>query len=279
MSLRRLGVDVIDLFQLHRIDPLTAAEAQFEELRKLQEEGKVRLIGLSNVSVADIEAARQIVPVATVQNPYNVLERRSEDVLEHCHREGIGFIPYFPVVRGDVAGTGAVADVAGEAGVTASQVALAWLLQRSPVVLPIPGTSQVAHLEENCAAATVALSPSQLASLNGLAAESAPSGLRPYHPVWGIPFPIPIAYRATGIPETGVPSTVRTDPRSTGVTERQGRNRHRRQQRDRQGRRTRAGRRGSQHRHRLRHRRARHRRAREAGDRRSATRPPESRPT
>ena len=170
MSLRRLGVDVIDLFQLHRIDPLTAAEAQFEELRKLQEEGKVRLIGLSNVSVADIEAARQIVPVATVQNPYNVLERRSEDVLEHCEREGIGFIPYFPVVRGDAADTGAVADVAGEAGVTASQVALAWLLQRSPVVLPIPGTSQVAHLEENCAAATVALSPSQLASLNGLAA-------------------------------------------------------------------------------------------------------------
>ena len=167
MSLRRLGVDRIDLFQLHRIDPKVPREEQFGELKKLQDEGKVRHVGLSEVTVEEIEAARKIVPIVTVQNMYNLVERKSEDVLDYCERESIGFIPWFPIASGQLAAPGGPLDeVAKATGATPSQVALAWLLRRSPVMLPIPGTSTVAHLEENCGAATIRLSDEQFAELD-----------------------------------------------------------------------------------------------------------------
>jgi pyridoxine 4-dehydrogenase len=171
LSLRRLGVDTIDLFQLHRIDPTVDRDEQFGVLKDLRDEGKVTDVGLSEVSIEELEAARAVVPIASVQNAYNVTERRSEAVLDHCAAEGIGFIPYFPVAAGVLAGPdSAVAHVASELGSTAAQVSLAWLLQRSDVMLPIPGTSSVAHLEENCAAATLTLDDRQLAALDELAA-------------------------------------------------------------------------------------------------------------
>jgi len=167
MSLRRLGLERIDLFQLHRIDPQVPAEEQFGLLRDLQNEGKIRHIGLSEVSVAEIEAARKIVPIVSVQNLYNLVERKSEDVLDYCEREGIGFIPWFPIASGKLTEPGGpVDDVARATGATPSQVALAWLLHRSPVMLPIPGTGSVAHLEENCGAASLSLSPAQVAELS-----------------------------------------------------------------------------------------------------------------
>jgi aryl-alcohol dehydrogenase-like predicted oxidoreductase len=166
MSLRRLGVERIDLFQLHRIDPKVPADEQFGLLRELQREGKVRHVGLSEVKVHEIEAAQRIVPIVTVQNRYNLVDRKSEDVLEYCQGRGIGFIPWFPVASGKLAEPGGVvAEVAKATGATASQVSLAWLLRRSPALLPIPGTSQVAHLEENCAAATVKLTDEQFKRL------------------------------------------------------------------------------------------------------------------
>ncbi len=168
LSLRRLGVERIDLFQLHRIDAKVPAEDQFGELKALQDEGKVAAVGLSEVSVDQIEAARRVVEIATVQNRFNLTDRSSEDVLEYCEREGIGFIPWAPVAAGDLARPGGpVDDVAKATGATASQVALAWLLARSPVVLPIPGTSSVAHLEENVAAAELSLTPEQVEELSG----------------------------------------------------------------------------------------------------------------
>ena len=167
MSLRRLGLERIDLFQLHRIDPQVPAEEQFGLLRDLQREGKIRHVGLSEVSVAEIEAARKAVPIVSVQNLYNLVERKSEDVLDHCEREGIGFIPWFPIASGKLAEPGGpVDDVARATGATPSQVALAWLLHRSPAMLPIPGTGSVAHLEENCGAAGVPLSAAQVAELS-----------------------------------------------------------------------------------------------------------------
>ncbi len=170
MSLRRLGLERIDLFQLHRIDPKVPAEEQFGLFKELQDEGKIDQFGLSEVSVADIEAARKVLPVATVQNLYNVGNRQSEEVLVHCEAEGIGFIPWFPLASGKlVEPGGAVAEVAAAVGASAGQVALAWLLHRSPVMLPIPGTSSVAHVEENCAAATVTLSDAQFATLDAAA--------------------------------------------------------------------------------------------------------------
>jgi pyridoxine 4-dehydrogenase len=170
MSLRRLGMERIDLFQLHRIDAKVPAEEQFGLLNDLREEGKVAAVGLSEVSVADIEAARKIVPIATVQNRYNLVDRGSEAVLEYCEREGIGFIPWFPIQSGKLAEPGGPVDeVAHATGATPSQVALAWLLHRSPVMLPIPGTSSVAHVQENCAAATVQLSEAQVAELTAAA--------------------------------------------------------------------------------------------------------------
>jgi pyridoxine 4-dehydrogenase len=166
MSLRRLAVERIDLFQLHRIDPEVPAEEQFGLLKELVDEGKVRSVGLSEVSVDQIEAARAVVAIATVQNRYNLSDRSAEDVLDYCEREGLGFIPWAPVAAGELANPGGPVDtVATETGATPSQVALAWLLARSPVMLPIPGTSSVAHLEENCAGATLQLSAEQVRSL------------------------------------------------------------------------------------------------------------------
>jgi aryl-alcohol dehydrogenase-like predicted oxidoreductase len=167
MSLRRLGLETIDLFQLHRIDPAVSADEQFEVLAELQSEGKIQSVGLSEVTVDEIEAARKIVPIATVQNLYNLADRKSEAVLEYCEREGIGFIPWFPIAGGSLAEPGGpVETLAKQKDATPAQIALAWLLARSPVILPIPGTSQVAHLEENCAAAGIVLSPEEIATLS-----------------------------------------------------------------------------------------------------------------
>lgn len=166
MSLRRLGVERIDLFQLHRIDPKVPAEDQFGVLRDLQKEGKVRHIGLSEVNVAEIEAARRIVPIATVQNQYNLAYRNSEDVLKYCTRKNIGFIPWFPLATGDLTKPqGALTRIARQLGAQPAQVALAWLLRKSAVMLPIPGTSKVKHLEENTAAALLNLDDSMMEEL------------------------------------------------------------------------------------------------------------------
>jgi aryl-alcohol dehydrogenase-like predicted oxidoreductase len=167
MSLRRLRLECMDLFQLHRIDEKVPAAEQFGVLKELRDEGKVRHVGLSEVTVAEIEAAREVVPIVSVQNLYNLADRRSESVLDYCESEGIGFIPWFPIADGTLATRrGTLAQVAGAVGGTPVQVALAWLLRRSPVMLPIPGTSKVAHLEENCAASTIVLSDEQFDELN-----------------------------------------------------------------------------------------------------------------
>lgn len=167
MSLRRLGVDRIDLWQLHRIDPAVPRDEQFDALKELQAEGFVRHLGLSQVSVEEIEEARRWFDVATVQNLYHLTDRTSEDVLAHCEREGIGFIPWYPLAAGKLAAEGTVLDdVATSRGATYAQVALAWLLAKSPVMLPIPGTGRVAHLEENVAAAHVELSAEDVARLD-----------------------------------------------------------------------------------------------------------------
>ncbi len=158
MSLRRLGVERIDLFQLHRVDPSVPADDQYGLLADLQREGKVGAVGLSQVSVEQLERARQIVDVVTVQNRYNLVDRGSDAVLRHCTEQGIGFIPWFPVASGRLAEPGGpVADAAERLGASPAQVALAWLLRRSSVMLPIPGTSSIPHLEENVAAATLEL--------------------------------------------------------------------------------------------------------------------------
>jgi pyridoxine 4-dehydrogenase len=158
LSLRRLGVERIELFQLHRLDPTVPEADQFGALAELQREGKVNLVGLSEVTVEQIVDASAIVDVATVQNRYNLVDRASDDVLRHCTERGIGFIPWFPLAAGELAKPGGVVHEAAERlDVTPSQVALAWLLQRSSIMLPIPGTSSVAHLEENVAAAGVKL--------------------------------------------------------------------------------------------------------------------------
>jgi pyridoxine 4-dehydrogenase len=170
MSLRRLKVDRIELFQLHRIDPAVPADDQFGLLRDLQREGKVRHVGLSEVSVGEIETAQKIVPIATVQNRYNIQDRGSDPVVDYCERGGIGFIPWFPMARGTLLEPGGqVAEVAREVGATLSQVALAWLLQRSKVIIPIPGTSSVAHLDENCGAGALKLSDRQFQRLSQIA--------------------------------------------------------------------------------------------------------------
>jgi pyridoxine 4-dehydrogenase len=167
MSLRRLGVETIDLWQLHRIDPKVPREEQFGVMRELQEEGKVRHLGLSEVGVEEIEAAAEVFRVATVQNRYNLSDRRHEDVLEHCEANDIGFIPWFPLAAGKLAEPGGpVAEIAEAHGATTGQVALAWLLAHSPVMLPIPGTGSVEHLEENVAAAELALDDDELSRLD-----------------------------------------------------------------------------------------------------------------
>lgn len=170
MSLRRLGVERIDLFQLHRIDPAYPLEDQVGLLLELQQEGKVRHIGLSEVSVEQLSAAQQVAPIATVQNLYNVTNRASEDVLDACEAQGIGFLPWFPVATGELAAPGGpLAELSARTGHTPAQLALAWLLARSPVMLPIPGTASLAHLEENCAAAEITLDEVTYAALAGLA--------------------------------------------------------------------------------------------------------------
>ena len=167
MSLRRLGVETIDLWQLHRIDPKVPREEQFGLMKELQDEGKVRHLGLSEVSVEEIKAAQEVFDVATVQNLYNLTNRQADDVLDYCEPQGIGFIPWFPLAAGELAEPGgAVAEIAAAHDATPGQVALAWLLARSPVMLPIPGTSSVEHLEENVAAARLKLTIDELARLD-----------------------------------------------------------------------------------------------------------------
>ncbi len=158
MSLRRLGQESLDLFQLHRIDPTVPRDEQFGLLKALHDEGKVQALGLSEVSVEEIKAAQQVFSVATVQNLYNATNRQSEEVLDYCEAQSIGFIPWFPVAAGDLARSGGpLHQLATDRGITVAQLSLAWLLRRSPVVIPIPGTSKVAHLEENLEAADVTL--------------------------------------------------------------------------------------------------------------------------
>jgi len=167
MSLRRLGVDRIDLWQLHRIDPRTPRDEQFAEIARLQEEGVIRHVGLSEVTVDDVREAQQYFPVVSVQNLYNVGDRSAEQLLDFAADAGIGFIPWFPLGGRTLVGLDSrVADVAARVGASASQVALAWLLQRAPNMLPIPGTGSVSHLEENCAAAEVALDDEAVEVLN-----------------------------------------------------------------------------------------------------------------
>jgi len=174
MSLRRLGVDTIDLFQLHRIDDKFPAEDQLGELAKLQQEGKIRHIGLSEVTVEQLEAAQKVATIVSVQNMYNLSARDAEPVLEACEAQNIGFIPWFPLAAGPLAAAdGPLQRIAADHDATASQLALAWLLRRSPVMLPIPGTSKVAHLEENVAAAGIELSDDEFDTLSKAGSASA----------------------------------------------------------------------------------------------------------
>ena len=169
-SLRRLGVERIDLYQLHRVDPDYPLEDQVGELHALQREGKIRHIGLSEVDVDQLKAARAVAPIVSVQNLYNLANRGHEAVLEYATEQGIAFIPWFPVATGELARPGGVLDSAAkEHGATPAQLALAWLLRRSPVVLPIPGTSSIAHLEENVAAARIELTDEEFEKLSALA--------------------------------------------------------------------------------------------------------------
>jgi aryl-alcohol dehydrogenase-like predicted oxidoreductase len=167
MSLRRLKVERIDLWQLHRIDPKVPRDEQFGVISEMRKEGLIHHAGLSEVTVDEIEAAREIFPVATVQNRYNLADRAAESVLAHCERLGIGFIPWYPLAAGDLAKPGGALDaIAKGHNATVGQIALAWALRRSPVMLPIPGTSQVAHLEENVAASDIKLSDAEFSKLS-----------------------------------------------------------------------------------------------------------------
>jgi pyridoxine 4-dehydrogenase len=172
-SLHRLRLDQIDLYQLHRIDPKVPAEDQLGALKNLQAEGKIKHIGLSEVSVKQIQHARTIVPIVSVQNRYSITDRGSEEVLEYCEKEKMGFIPWFPLAAGRVSGANSpLSRVAASLRATPSQLALAWLLARSPVMLPIPGTSKVEHLEENVAAVNLKIDPNTMRELDGLARAS-----------------------------------------------------------------------------------------------------------
>ena len=166
MALRLLGLEQIPLMQLHRIDPKVPLADQVGELAKLREEGKIRFIGLSEVTVDELRAAAEIAPIATVQNLYNLANRSAEELLDYSAANGIGFIPWFPLATGELAKPGSpLAELAAERGATPSQLALAWLLRRSPVMLPIPGTASVAHLEDNVAAAGITLTEGEYAAL------------------------------------------------------------------------------------------------------------------
>ncbi|MGF1472830.1 MAG: aldo/keto reductase [Rubrobacteraceae bacterium] len=167
-SLHRLKVDRIDLYQLHRIDPDVPAEESLGVLSEMQDEGKIRHVGLSEVGVEEIQQARETVSITTVQNRYNLTDRGSEAVLDYCEREGIGFIPWFPLATGRLAQSGGSLDeISSRHDARPSQIALAWLLRRSPVMLPIPGTSSVGHLDENAAAAGIELSDEEFEELAG----------------------------------------------------------------------------------------------------------------
>ncbi|BCJ73807.1 oxidoreductase [Catellatospora sp. IY07-71] len=166
LSLRHLGLERIDLYQLHRIDAKVPLEDQIGELVLLQQEGKIRHIGLSEVSVEQIEQCRKLATIVSVQNLYNIANRGAEDVLGHCERENLGFIPWFPIATGELARPGGpLATAAEQHGASPAQLALAWLLRRSPVMLPIPGTSKVSHLEENVAAAEIRLTDEEYQAL------------------------------------------------------------------------------------------------------------------
>ena len=173
MSLRRLDVEQIDLWQLHRIDAQVPVEDSLGAIKELQDAGKIKHVGLSEVTVAEIEQARKVIDVVSVQNLYNVGNRQSEEVVSYCDEQGIGFIPWFPVAAGDLAKPGGILDeIAKDHDATHAQLALAWLLRRTPVMLPIPGTSSVAHLEENVAAAQVALTDAEFDALTAAGAKA-----------------------------------------------------------------------------------------------------------
>lgn len=167
MSLRRLGVDQIGLWQLHRIDNKVPRDEQFDAVKSLLDDGIIARAGLSEVSVADIEEASRYFPVVTVQNRHNILDRQYEDVLEYCEQHNIGFIPWYPLAAGDLREDSALVKVAEAHDASTRQIALAWLLARSPVMLPIPGTSKVSHLEENVDAAGIELSSDEMHALDG----------------------------------------------------------------------------------------------------------------
>ncbi|MEU2042489.1 aldo/keto reductase [Nocardia niwae] len=171
LSLRHLGVDRIDLYQLHRIDPEVPLADQLGELVALQQEGKIRHIGVSQVTVEQLREARELATIVSVQNLYNLANRADEDVLNYAEQENIGFIPWFPIATGELAAPGGpLAAISAEHGATPAQLALAWLLRRSPVILPIPGTSTVAHVEENIAAARITLTDSEFDALSAATA-------------------------------------------------------------------------------------------------------------
>ena len=173
MSLRRLKLDRLELWQLHHIDPKVARNEQFEALAEMQREGLIRHLGLSNVSLEDVRAARRYFRVATVQNLYNLVNRQSEAVLDHCEKEGIGFIPWYPLAAGELAAPGGVVDeIAQRHGVSRAAVAVAWLLRRSPVMLPIPGTATVEHLTENVAGAGLKLTDDEFRTLDARGKEA-----------------------------------------------------------------------------------------------------------
>jgi aryl-alcohol dehydrogenase-like predicted oxidoreductase len=170
LSLRRLGLERIDLFQLHRIDEKVPLAEQVGELKSLQDEGKIRHIGLSEVDVDQLEEAQKHATIASVQNLFNLTARDAEPLLDHCTEKGIGFIPWFPLATGELLEEGGpLAEIAANAGAEPSQLALAWLLRRSPVMLPIPGTSSVDHLDQNLGAAELELTDEQFEALDGLA--------------------------------------------------------------------------------------------------------------
>lgn len=171
-SLKRLRVERIDLYQLHAVDPRVPLEEQAGALRQLRDAGKIRFVGLSNVTLGQLRAAEAIVEIASVQNSYNVGDRESEDVLTYCERKGLAFIPYFPLDGGDLHAIEALAPVAAAHGATIWQIGLAWLLHHSRVMLPIPGTSSLQHLEENVAAAQLQLTPAEYRQLDAVAPPS-----------------------------------------------------------------------------------------------------------
>ncbi len=170
MSLRLLKVDRIELWQLHRIDPKVPVEESLEPIVRLQKQGKIRHVGLSEVKPKEIDQVRKVLDIVSVQNQYNLSDRQHEDVLEYCEKHGLGFIPWFPVASGKLAKPGGKLDeLAKRHGATMAQISLAWLLHRSPVMLPIPGTSSVAHLEENMKAAEISLSDAEMKEIEAAA--------------------------------------------------------------------------------------------------------------